>query len=122
MNHWTIELWENRNGVCYVEKDLLEKMERLLKERLFKRMGTLTKYTVQNAKSSDLLEDLGGGLLELKFKLPNAQIRFLGLISYKDGSIPVFHALSAFRKKDQKIRVAYIKKARDRQKEFEKNN
>ena len=45
MAYWTIELWENANGVCYVESDLLRELmskDTLLLERLFKKKKTLT--------------------------------------------------------------------------------
>lgn len=122
MNHWTIELWENRNKVCYVEKDLLKDLsakDPTLLRRLFKKKGTLTKYTISQAISANDLENLGDDLWELKFRLPKAEIRYLGCFVHGVvGSI--FYALCAFRKKDQKIRNTHLSLARGRKKEFEK--
>lgn len=123
MNHWTIELWENRNKVCYVEKDLLKDLSEkdpILLRRLLKKKETLTKYTISQAISANDLENIGYDLWELKFCLPKAEIRYLGcLVHGETGSI--FYALCAFRKKDQKIRNKHLSLARDRKKEFEKN-
>lgn len=120
MEYWTINLWENSNGVCYVENDILDELkvkDNLLLERLFKKKRTLTQYQIAYLKSSDTLKNIGGDLWELRFILPKAQIRYLGCLVY-EGSLPTFYALSAFRKKTNKIPIKYIRLAQERYKEF----
>jgi len=122
MEYWQIELWENANGVCYVDRDLLDSLkskDQLLLGRLFKKKLTLTQYTVPYLKSSEILKNIGNDLWELKFILPKAEIRYLGCFSYITKP-PTFYALCAFRKKTQKISTKYIKITKDRQKEFNK--
>ena len=122
MAYWTIELWENANGVCYVESDLLSELmakDTILLERLFKKKKTLTQYQIPYLKSSDILKNIGDDLWELRFILPKAQIRYLGCLVYT-AQPPAFYALCAFRKKTEKIPSKYIRLAKERQKEFNK--
>lgn len=122
MAYWAIELWENTNGVCYVESDLLSELkskDTLLLERLFKKKNTLTQYQIPYLKSSDILKNIGDNVWELRFILPKAHIRYLGCLVYT-AQLPVFYALVAFRKKTEKIPSKYINLARERQKEFNK--
>ncbi|MCX6718890.1 MAG: type II toxin-antitoxin system RelE/ParE family toxin [Candidatus Taylorbacteria bacterium] len=122
MAYWTIELWENINGVCYVESDLLNELksrDTLLLERLFKKKRTLTQYQIPYLKSSDILKSIGDDLWELRFILPKAHIRYLGCLVYTSQP-PIFYALCAFRKKTERIPNKYIRLARERQKDFNK--
>ena len=122
MEYWTVDFWEKKNGVCYVEKDILDNLktkDRLLLTRLFKRMAYCVSQPVNNLRSAGELEDLGDDILELKFHLPKAEIRFLGCLIDKYGTT-TFYVLVGFRKKDRKIRNKYIKLAKKRLLEFKK--
>lgn len=120
MAHWTIELWENFDGVCYVERDFLDELksrDRLLLERLFKKKETLMKYEIPYLKSAEILKNIGNDLWELRVILPKAQIRYLGCLVHIVHP-PTFFALCAFRKQTQKIPNKYIRLAKARQQEF----
>lgn len=119
MHYWTINLWRNSNGVCYVKSDLLDSLEPLLRRRLFQRMDTYTNWPIEELWKKNYLESLSDGLNELKFHL-HAEIRYLGCIEY-GGKIPVFHALYAFSKKNQKIRRKHIDTGRRRKIEFDQS-
>ena len=124
MEKWTIDLWVNSNGVCYVEKDLLEGLgskDRQLLKNLLKKIDTLTRYTIEHLKSSELIENIGDDLWELKFNISPTKIRYLGCISHSTIP-PTFYVLCAFKKKDQRIRNKYINLAQNRQKEFKISN
>jgi phage-related protein len=116
MELWKINLWQNANNICYVERDLLSSLQPLILEQLFKRMSRYTQYPIGTLFSIKNLESLGDDIYELKFHL-REEIRYLGCIEY-GGSSPVFHALCAFQKKTQKIRKKYINTTYSRKIEF----
>jgi phage-related protein len=118
MESWTVEFWENDNGVCYIEKDILNiiKIDKLLEERLFKKIHYYTQKSISSLMKADILEDVGDGIWELKFHL-KLEIRYLGCF-LKEENIIKYYVLTGFVKKDQKIRNKYIKKARNRLEEL----
>jgi len=118
MEYWTVEFWENNNGVCYIEKDILDnvKSDKLLEERLFKKTFYYTQKRINDLKAAEILEDVGSDIWELKFHL-KVEIRYLGCFLEEDGPIK-YYVLTGFIKKDQKIRNKYIKKAKSRLEEL----
>ena len=53
MYYWAIELWEDDNGICRIEKDLLEKMrakEPFLFKSLENKMTHYVSVPIENAK------------------------------------------------------------------------
>jgi len=122
MEHWRIILWENDDGVCLVDRDLLKKMrvkEKFLFETLGDKMGRYTENPIENVQHLQDLEKVKSekNMWELKFSLRKTEIRFLGCLVEENG-IKIFYALYAFKKKDQKIKDKHRETARARVGDF----
>jgi hypothetical protein len=120
MDYWTINLWRNSNGICYVERDLLSSLDSLILKSLFKKMNTYTRYPLVQMWRSNDLESLDHGICELKFHL-QAEIRYLGCIEYNKWEVPTFHALYAFNKKSPRIKRKHMETGRSRKIEFDQS-
>lgn len=122
MEHWRITLWENDDGVCWVDRDLLKKM-RVKEKFIFSpkdvKMNQYTTNLIENVRHQHELEKVKSeeNMWELKFHLLKTEIRFLGCLA-KEGGIVIFYALHAFKKKDQKIMNKHRETARARVGEF----
>ncbi len=122
MEYWHITLWQNADGVCLVERDLLKKMrqrEKFLFASLQEKMAQYTESPIENVRyHQDLVKvKAEENMWELKFHLPKTEVRFLGCLTLESGT-SVFYSLYAFRKKDQKIKYRHRETARGRVSEF----
>lgn len=120
---WTINFYEFATGASPVGDfmDELRFSEERLHRQCLKRMVFLTDKDLWSVTTDNVLEDIGGGLWELKFHLPKTELRLLGCITYEAGTA-TFHALVAFKKKSQKLRNRYIKLARNRKAVFDREH
>lgn len=122
MEYWQIEFWENGDGICRIEKDLLEKMskkEKFLFASLGEKMDKYTKAKITDIQKLGYLTKVKSeeNMWELKFSLSKNEIRFLGCLVLQNG-FHIFYSLYAFKKKDQKIMNENKIVARGRIKEF----
>lgn len=122
MEYWSIDLWENEDGICRVDKDLLKKMSKKEKNLLYQledKMLSYIKGRIEDIQSSKDLEKVKNedNMWELKFHLFKNEIRFLGCLTLENGNY-VFYALYAFKKKNQEIMTRHRIVARGRVKEF----
>ena len=122
MTNWDITFWENTDGVCLVERDLLGKMrkrEKFLFASLEQKMDYYVMSPIEDVRSHQELVKVKGeeNMWELKFHLPKTEIRFLGCLVMESGKT-VFYSLYAFNKKDQKIKDKHRVRARRRVDEF----
>lgn len=119
---WNIVLWEDIDGVCPIERDLLKKMrhrEKFLFASLGEKMDYYIASPIGDVQYHHELEKVKGeeNMWELKFHLPKTEVRFLGCLVMESGTT-VFYSLYAFKKKDQRIKKRHILTARRRVDEF----
>jgi hypothetical protein len=124
MEYWQIELWENDDGVCRVDRDLLKKIrrkEKFLYKSLKEKMFVYIQMPINKIELSKDLEKVKGEekMWELKFHL-GVELRFLGC-RVSENNLDTFYALYAFKKKDQTIKNQHRYVARERIKEFINN-
>lgn len=122
MEHWRIILWENDDGLCWVDRDLLKKMrvkEKFVFASLGEQMSRYTENLIENVQHRQELEKVKSeeNMWELKFHLLKTEIRLLGCLA-KERGMTIFYALYAFKKKDQKIMNKHRETARARVNEF----
>lgn len=114
------------SGSVFAETDLLGSLKRkepLFLERLFKKHVDLTTgYEIRQAMASDLLVrvDASADIWELKFHLSD-EVRYLGYVDYSS-DIPTFQVLVAFKKKTMKLKMQYVRLAKQRKKMFGTSN
>lgn len=125
MEYWSIELWENEDGICRVDKDLLKeivKKDKSLAGSLRDKMEQYTNAKIEHVQYQKHLEKVKSedNMWELKFHLFKNEIRFLGCLILKNGSY-VYYALYAFKKKNQDIMNKHKIVARCRVREFINN-
>ena len=122
MAYWAVEFWENSDGTCRVEKDLLKKIrlkEPFLFESLGDKIGHYVSVPIENAKDLKYIQKVKNeeSMWELKFHLSKNEIRLLGCI-VSNNKFPIFYVLYGFKKKDQGIRGQNMDTARVRVREF----
>ena len=122
-NKWLLEPWENINGKSPV-RDFFEKIrnkDKVLSAQIFKRISYLCKKRVSDLQRSKDFEIVKTYTELYEFKVHAKQeFRILGVLKTEDVLIPIFYALHAFIKKDQKIMKKEISTAIIRLEEFKK--
>ena len=92
IEYWHIVLWENCDGICRVEKDILKKMKRKEKfnyNSLNEKMVRYTANPIEDIKYHEDLEKVKSeeNMWELKFHLSSRnEIRFLGCLALETGT------------------------------------